>query len=362
MRFTNKVLLIYAAIAAKLLIISFMAIFIAEEAGKEIFKDRLKGKITQARAVQELSKAGLPKVLETQDHLKKIQDEVVKSWEKESNSMVAFQGRAKLLLYSALGIVTILMMLLVTALWKILVQRDLIDENKNRILEEEKMISRSRKEAVEIVAHDLRGPLASIGMCFDIINESKNNSGELESFTKIGISSVNTAIKLIEQILDHTKIEQDRFSLEKVQCDLSKILEEQVGIFKALCRTRDVEFVAEIDENIKEPYCDPIRLSQVLTNLVNNALKFSEPGKKIELRVYLNNGDLRFEVKDEGPGIPPAIQEKIFDRYWKDPNHKKTGLGIGLTICKAIVVAHGGKIWVDSNMGQGSSFQFQIPV
>lgn len=332
-----------------------------EELGRDVFKRRLDRKLSLAAAANVMGeRKTLPILLDMQAHLKKVEDGAMKNWQQASAQAAERQARSHTIMKKGLIIVGLLMTLLMAAMWALLRQKRQLDASKNRLLEKEQMISNARKEAIEIVAHDLRGPLGSIRMCFDMVESAEKE--ELSMLTRIGRNSSDTALRLIEQILDHTKIEREDFHLEKSPCEIKKMLSEQIGMLETLCKAKEVSFVANIDAKIETCVCDWTRLCQVLANLVGNALKFSERGRKIELEVTMKQCELVFSVRDEGPGIPASEIEHIFDRYWHGPSKKKSGLGWGLAICRTIVDAHGGKIWVTSEEGKGSVFQFTIPL
>jgi signal transduction histidine kinase len=106
---------------------------------------------------------------------------------------------------------------------------------------------------------------------------------------------------------------------------------------------------------------DHHRIQQVLANLLGNAIKFSPPGGRISLRAEAAGGEVRFSVSDTGAGVPPDHHDAIFDIYWQGRRGRQMGAGLGLAIAKAIVEAHGGRIWVESELGKGSTFHFTVP-
>jgi signal transduction histidine kinase len=107
---------------------------------------------------------------------------------------------------------------------------------------------------------------------------------------------------------------------------------------------------------------DPARVFQVFSNLIGNAIKFSPPGTEIMVQAMQHNGDIRFSIKDQGPGIARLDQEHLFDPFWQARKGKDGGVGMGLPIAKAIVQAHGGHMWAESQPGKGSTFSFTLPV
>ncbi len=331
----------------------------ADNAGAQAFKDRLTKKLGIDQVAKITSRDGLPHIMAMQKMLARIESESLQNWHEASARIRDLHRKSGRMLTYALGGIIILTGLLIAALWKILQQKNHLDFKKNRLLESEQAISNARKEAVEMVAHDLRNPLSSIKMCLDILYEAPEN--DRQSLMQIGQKSVLNGLGLIERILDHTKIESGTMSIEKEDCNLKELLNDQAVTFKTLCLRKDVIFETHIQDSVSRCFCDSVRISQVLSNLVGNALKFSEKGQHIFLNAVARDSYLEIEIKDQGPGIPQADADFIFERYWKNSSSKLGGTGLGLAISKSIVDAHGGRIWVNSTVGRGSSFYFTIP-
>ncbi|MBL7545433.1 MAG: HAMP domain-containing histidine kinase [Bdellovibrionaceae bacterium] len=332
----------------------------AEAAGAQAFKDRLTRKLNIEQVAQITSRDGLPHVLAIQKMLSRIESESLRNWHEASARIRDLHQRSERMLIAALSGIMVLTGLLIAALLKILQQKNHLDFKKSQLLESEQAISVARKEAVEMVAHDLRNPLSSIKMCLDILEDTPEQ--DRRALMQIGQKSVLNGLGLIERILDHTKIESGTMSIEKADCNLQELLNDQAVNFKNLCSSKDVIFETTIHESVNRCFCDPIRVSQVLTNLVGNALKFSEKGQHIFLSVVTKDSYLEIEIKDQGPGISAADADCIFNRYWKNSSSKLGGTGLGLAISKAIIDAHGGRIWVHSSLGKGSSFYFTLPI
>ena len=131
---------------------------------------------------------------------------------------------------------------------------------------------------------------------------------------------------------------------------------------KPLAEAKQQSIECRLESTLPEVAADGPRVEQVLSNLLSNAIKFNRRGGKIAVSAREQDHAVVVCVSDEGPGIPRENLSKVFDRYWQATETKRDGLGLGLSIAKGIVEAHGGKIWVDSELGKGSSFSFTLPL
>jgi len=146
-------------------------------------------------------------------------------------------------------------------------------------------------------------------------------------------------------------------------CDLVALVEGAVSEFEGLAHEKKIELIVEPEAADIPVECDPLRLTQVLFNLLENAIKFSPESSRITVRIQVNGAYSSVAVVDRGPGIPIESRDKVFDRFYQvSPGRKLVGqgVGLGLSICKIVVEAHGGSIWVDSNPEGGSIFQFKV--
>ena len=143
---------------------------------------------------------------------------------------------------------------------------------------------------------------------------------------------------------------------------LKDIILPTIDGMKPLAEAKQQTIECRIESNLPEVAADGPRVGQVLSNLVSNAIKFSRQGGEIVVSAREQDDTIVVCVSDEGPGIPRENVSKVFDRYWQALETKHDGLGLGLSIAKGIVEAHGGKIWVDSELGKGSSFFFTLPL
>ena len=222
------------------------------------------------------------------------------------------------------------------------------------------------------MSHEIRTPMNAIIGFSNLLNDNELLRADKDELISHIIHNSSTLLHLIDDIIDIAKIEAGQLEINKKNCQINKILNELFETYsekKKLLHTKDIELVFKPGiENINfTTFTDPIRIQQILTNLIDNALKFTEEGKiEIGYTIKEKNKDsfLQFFVKDTGIGLSKDQQGQIFSRFTKFENDKKKlyrGAGLGLAICKNISNLLGGDIWVDSEPNQGSSFYFTIP-
>lgn len=228
-----------------------------------------------------------------------------------------------------------------------------------------KQIERMKDEFISIVSHELRTPLTSIHGSLGMLASGllKADSEEGKRMLYIAVDSTDRLVRLINDILDIERIESGRVKMEKQCCNVEDLIIEAVNVVQALANK--VEVTLSVSSLSISLWADPDRIVQTLINLLSNAIKFSSTGKTVWLTVQQQARHLLFIVKDEGRGIPTEKLESIFERFQQvdssdSRNHEGTGLG--LAICRSIVQQHDGHIWVESVLGEGSTFYFMIPI
>jgi len=166
--------------------------------------------------------------------------------------------------------------------------------------------------------------------------------------------------------LDLAKLEAGKMSIKLAPCSINKVIDESIEGLIAWANTRSVVLIKKVPENLPEVKIDANKIIQVLNNLVGNAIKFTPSNGTITVDAQLQNGhEVLVTVEDTGVGIAKNELEKVFTRFYQTEERAATdvsGTGIGLSIAKEIVELHGGKIWVQSDSGQGAKFSFTIPV
>ncbi|BAY37007.1 two-component hybrid sensor and regulator [Nostoc sp. NIES-2111] len=234
-----------------------------------------------------------------------------------------------------------------------------------RDVTERKQIERMKDEFVSVVSHELRTPLTSIhgslGMLTSGLLPADSEQGK--RLLQIATDSTERLVRLINDILDIERIESGRVKMERETCDLTDLIESAVSIMQPLANKAGVKL--SISSPSIQLWVDPDRIVQTLTNLLSNAIKFSTPEKTVWLVAQQYGDELLLTVRDNGRGIPVDKLDSIFERFQQvdssdSRNHEGTGLG--LAICQSIVQQHGGRIWAESVLGEGSTFYFTLPI
>jgi signal transduction histidine kinase len=215
-----------------------------------------------------------------------------------------------------------------------------------------------------IVAHDLRNPLNTIFMSAQFLSEIVPDSERPTEAKQISIvrRAAERMNQLIQDLLEVKRIESGRLTIEKRDIDPSAVIQEALDILKPIAAASSLSLESDIAPGTPRISVDPPRIQQVLSNLVGNAIKFTPAGGQIILRATPGENEAHFVVADTGPGIAPDQLPHIFGRFYQGKRTDRRGIGLGLAIAKGIVEAHGGRIWVESQLGAGSSFFFTVPV
>ena len=231
------------------------------------------------------------------------------------------------------------------------------------LLRQSREAARIRDEVLRVVAHDLRNPLNTISLAAGFIREGWGSQLETQGNDKIALieRSIEQADHLIEDLLDVARMEGGQFFVESCPTEARALVLEAIELHESLAEQHKIQVRCEMPDERIYVQADRQRMLQVFSNLIGNALKFSPDGSEVVLRADRDHDKLRFEIQDHGPGIQEADFEKLFDPFWQA--RKGTGgAGLGLAISKAIVKAHGGKIWLESTVGRGSTFFFTLPL
>jgi signal transduction histidine kinase len=233
-------------------------------------------------------------------------------------------------------------------------------EEQRTALDETRKAVASRDEIMGIVAHDLRNPLGAITMRAALMQDAAESKQ-----TQLHASWIeNVAMRmgyLIKTMLDVATLEAGRFSLVRSDCEVDDLLAETEGLFEPLAGSKQIQ-LEHTGEHDLVIHADRERMLQVLSNLVGNALKFTPPGGRVTIAVERIGDTAQFGVIDSGPGIPHEDLSRVFDRFWRHETPGRKSTGLGLFIAKGIVEAHGGRIWVESEVGHGARFYFTIPL
>jgi signal transduction histidine kinase/CheY-like chemotaxis protein len=224
--------------------------------------------------------------------------------------------------------------------------------------------NRLKDELIQNVSHEMRTPLTAIMGYAELMADGtlgSLNPQQLESVSVIAEKSHQLA-RLIEGILTFHELEQE--PLQRSVVSLRRISEAAIRAIRSTARQSEVEIVTSYAENLPDTYADKTRLSQVFDHLLDNALKFSPEGGRITVTIWDTGHAIQTEITDQGIGIPTIEHEKIWQRFYQvDGSSTRVygGTGMGLAIVRRIVEQHGGRVWVDSAPGKGSTFAFTIP-
>jgi PAS domain S-box-containing protein len=229
-----------------------------------------------------------------------------------------------------------------------------------RDVTERKRAERFRQEYVSLISHDLRSPLAVIHGHAQLLQRDGRDGDSVGKSGEAILTSARRMSAMLQDLVESIRLEAGQVSLEVVPVDLPSLVLDLKERLSALHNGSRIELV--LPEDAAPPaVADPNRLERILTNLLGNALKYS--GETVRLTVEPKDGEIVVAVADHGPGIAPEKLPHIFGRFYRanDGQRKAEGLGLGLYITKMLVEAHGGRIWVESELGRGSTFFFTIP-
>ena len=234
-----------------------------------------------------------------------------------------------------------------------------------RDITREKELDEMKSQLLSTVSHELRTPLASIkGFATTLLRDDVEWEEESRrEFLAIIDEESDRLTELIGNLLDMARIEAGTLRVETEPTDLRPIILETVAEFRIMTRAHEIG--VDLPAVLPPIMADPRRARQILRNLVENAIKYSPDGGPIKVSVRVRSGEIQTSVADRGIGIEAEQLEHIFDRFYQVDNastRKVGGSGLGLSICKAIVEAHGGSIWVESQPGAGSTFHFTLPL
>lgn len=229
-------------------------------------------------------------------------------------------------------------------------------------IHEQKWKEEKKDEFLSIASHELKTPLTSVKAYLQLIELSLENvSNDIKIFTQKAIISVDRLQDLISELLDVSKIQQQKLILNITDFDFDEMLKEVIESFKFAGNNHTI---IKTGEEIHEIKGDKERIEQVVNNILSNAVKYSPRGGNILVKVLRLKDSLMMSVTDHGIGITSYNLEKIFERYFRAEGHDIhfQGLGIGLFISMEIIKKHGGKMWVTSTLGKGSTFSILIPM
>lgn len=234
-----------------------------------------------------------------------------------------------------------------------------------RLYEQAQDAIRTRENLLAIVSHDLKNPLANITLANESnerrVNEDPERFGTFRKEIEIIRRGAARMNRLITDLLDLATVDAGQLSMEVQPVDLATLVQEIAELQLPIAQAKGVALRSEIAGGLPPVLCDKGRILQVLGNLLGNAIKFTEKGGTIELRLQRRGLFAETSVIDDGAGIERAHLGRIFERFWQASRATREGSGLGLSIAKSIVEAHRGRIWAESTLGSGSTFSFTLP-
>ncbi len=229
-----------------------------------------------------------------------------------------------------------------------------------RTLQELHRTAEIKDQLIGLVSHELRTPLAGILGTLRVMEMDVDPKAD-NTMLDMALRSGERLLRLTNDLLSIEQIETGKFPVDPVPTDASRLLQDSSEAMRDAAAEQGISLVVQPTHD--RVLADPDRIAQVLNNLIGNAIKFSPRGSAITLSATREREGVRFEVRDEGRGIPADKIELVFERFAQvesGDKHEKGGAGLGLAICRAIVLQHGGRIWAESELGPGTSMQFVL--
>lgn len=226
--------------------------------------------------------------------------------------------------------------------------------------EEARQAVEAREQVLKIVSHDLRNPLHTIAMSTELLLEGGGSEDQRRRQIAIVRRAGERMNRLVKDLLDVAKLESGRLSIQARPTAVPPILSEALDMLRPLASEKSLSLEMEVADGLPCVEADAGRIVQLLSNLVGNAVKFTPAGGRVVMRARGAGPVVQLSVADTGPGIPADQLPHIFGRFWQADPSDRRGIGLGLTISKAIVEAHGGRIWAESRLGEGTTFHFTL--
>ena len=223
-------------------------------------------------------------------------------------------------------------------------------------------LTRACEQVLAAVTHDLRNPLNLVSVTTQLLMEPDLAPERRKTVFAINARAVQRMNRLIDDLLDVVRMEAGCLYLNVGSCDIADVLVETMESFQTRATQQGLSLALCPEPPSAIVHADKDRLLQMIDNLVGNAMKFTPRGGCVSVGGYVEPDEVRVTVADTGPGIPEELRERLFDRFWQARGADRRGLGLGLHIAKSIAEAHGGRLWVESTIGSGSTFHFAMPM
>jgi K+-sensing histidine kinase KdpD len=229
---------------------------------------------------------------------------------------------------------------------------------------ERKKLEQLKDEFIGLVSHELRTPLTVIGGCLSTLLTELNrlSPSEVQQLLKDALLESQSLSHLIENLLELSRAQAQQLALYPELIDVKSLVRETLRKIKRQAPSH--RFVTSIPDKLPSINGDPLRIERILYNLLENAAKYSTPGSQIKASAYAESERLVIGISDHGKGLSSSEQARIFGPFQRLENNRPDqarGAGLGLMVCRRLVEAHGGEIWVESKKGRGSTFFFSLP-
>jgi PAS domain S-box-containing protein len=224
---------------------------------------------------------------------------------------------------------------------------------------------RARDDMIGIVSHDLRNPVNAVKMLTGAILSSERTPAlplDVIEYSTIIRQASEQMDSLIRDLLDVTRIEAGRLKIETTPTDVSELLADAFGTLNPVASAKSIHLRFSTERALPMVSVDRERIRQALSNLIGNSVKFSPPDSRVDVRAERGDNEVVVSVSDRGPGMNEEQLSHAFDRFWQSRRTDREGAGLGLAITRGIVEAHGGRIWAESTVGEGSTFHFTLPL
>ncbi len=223
------------------------------------------------------------------------------------------------------------------------------------------LMAHTREEVLGVVAHDLRNPLNLIITSTDLLLEENLDRNRRKELLGVTMRAGRQMNRLIGDLLDTVRLQAGKFMLDVEDVAVVMIFRQAEEAFRPLAEKRKIQLEAIPPEDGIAVRADPLRVSQIVGNIIGNAIKFTPEQGSVTMRSVANGNHVAIHITDTGPGIEPADMDHLFDNFWQARSNDHRGVGLGLAIAKGVVEAHGGRIWCESSPGRGSTFSFTLP-
>lgn len=243
------------------------------------------------------------------------------------------------------------------------VEREATDEDLVGERDHADTVVAARDEFLATVSHDLRSLLGGLALNASLLVKTAPE-GTTGDKTRKHAAAIDRLVsrmdRLVGDLLDVSSIEAGKLAVLPEKVDVAKLLHDAMDAFTPIAAARDIALEGDAAGAPPHVWIDGGRMLQVLVNLISNAVKFTAPQGHVSIRIYADGGELRITVSDDGIGIPADALEAVFERF-RQVSKDRRGLGLGLHISQSIVEAHGGRMWAESTLGEGSTFHVALP-